>query len=200
MIRIVSILSLALLAAAPAAAGEWIDDKGRATSMQHANSKPLSLRPNGHSVSDGIAAFEALCINTDFDALRAGFVAEQMDWGFVYREEIMPFSDPVDIGGYNSADAALRISSGIFFNKKPQCNLTFLPGPEAELAEIEAGLTDLLGAEPVNKEKQFKKNGKPQKNWAPEWIVTTATGDEVTIFAKPSVGFDDGYHLSILKN
>ena len=191
---------LAVAVAAPAAAGPWIDDKGRSTEMVFPGASPLVLAANGHTVADGVAAFDRLCLKSDFDRTALEPTVEASGWGFAYGAEMMPFKPPVDIGGWNAPDATLRMANGIFFNKKPQCNLTFLPVGGADMAALQAAVTALLGAAPDNAAKQFDKKGKLKKYYSPEWTVTGADGARMKVFALPSDYNAGAFQLAVLKN
>ena len=195
-----ALILTALAVATPAAAGPWIDDKGRSTEMVFPGASPLVLAANGHSVTDGVAAFDRLCLKTGFERAALEPAVSASGWGFAYRAEMMPFKPPVDIGGWNSPDATLRMANGIFFNRKPQCNLTFLPADGADMAAVQAALTALLGAAPDNAAKQFDKKGKPKKYYSPEWTLTGSNGVLLKVFALPAVYNTGAFQLAVLKN
>lgn len=161
---------------------------------------PIKLIANGHTLADGVAAFDRLCLKTGFDRSAVAAAASASGWGFTYRPEMMPFKPPVDIGGWNAPDATLRVANGIFFNRKPQCSLMFAPQGGADMAPIQAALTALLGMAPINAAKQFDKKGRPQKYYAPEWTVTSPAGKPAKIFVLPAVYNAGAFQLAILQN
>lgn len=175
----------ALLGATAALAGPWIDDKGRTTTMTFPGVTPASYVMNGHSLQDGAKLFDKVCLKTGFDRAAVAKAIDESGWGFSYRAEMMPFNDPVDVGGWNAPDATLRMANGIFFNKKPQCGLAFAPIGLTDMAAVQEVLTELLGKTPDNADKQFDKKGRPKKYYTPEWTLTDAGGAQLKIFAHP---------------
>ena len=195
-----ALILMAVAAATPAEAGPWIDDKGRSTEMVFPGASPLVLAANGHTVADGVTAFDRLCLKTGFDRAALEPAVAASGWGFAYRAEMMPFKPPVDTGGWNAPDATLRMANGILFNKKPQCNLTFLPVASSDMAAVQAALTALLGTAPDNAAKQFDKKGKPKKYYSPEWTLTGSDGVRLKFFALPAVYNTGAFQLAALKN
>jgi len=192
--------ALALSAGTATHAGPWIDDKGRSTEMGYPGAPRLLLSSDGRTIEEGINGFNQLCLETEFDRTRVEFAAEALDWGFEYRIEMMPFNDPVDVGGWNSKDAALRVSESIFFNNRAQCNLTFFPGAGPDLSDVQAILSQIVGEQPVNADRQFKRNGEPRRHYSPEWQIVSASGTELSIFARPSPTMDGAYHFAVLRD
>jgi hypothetical protein len=196
----ISLFLALLISPASLLAGPWIDDKGRSTEMTFPGATPVSLAANGHSVDDGVKIFHELCIKTGFNRKSVQIATEASGWNFVYRAEMMPFNQPVDVGGWNAPDAALRMADGIFFNKKSQCNLTFKPQSTADITAVETSLTAILGVSPYNISKQFDKKGKPKKFYSPEWHITGSGGATLSVFVLPAVYNSGAYQLSVLKN
>jgi hypothetical protein len=181
-------------------AGPWIDDIGRSTEMRFPGSSPVALQPNGHSVEQGVQAFDKLCLKTKFDRSAVQAIVKASDWGFAYRAEMVPFNEPVDVGGWNAPDATLRMASGIFFNKKPQCNLTFMPQGGANIDMVQKTMSAVLGTEPANANKQFDKKRKPKKYYSPEWAVSDSSGMALRIFVLPGSYNSGAFQLAVLKN
>ena len=72
-----------LLAATPALAGPWIDDLGRSTRSGLPQLQPPSrLTAAGHSLADGVAAFDRLCrLKTGFDRSAVEAAVKDSGWG-----------------------------------------------------------------------------------------------------------------------
>ncbi|HUQ12816.1 MAG TPA: hypothetical protein VM055_00890 [Novosphingobium sp.] len=188
-----------MVASAPVAAGPWVDSVGRSTELTFPGSAPVKLTAGTHSLTDGVAAFVGLCVETGFDRAKVERAAAASDWAFAYRAEMMPFKPPVDVGGWNAADATLRMANGIFFNKKPQCSFMFAPQGGADMAAVQAALTKLIGP-PGNAAKQFDKNGKAKKYYTPEWTVTVADAKPLKVYALPAVYNAGAFQLAVLQN
>lgn len=182
-----------------AAAAPWIDDVGRSMSFNFPGSTQIQLAPNDKELAEGIKAFETLCLKTNFDKELVKIAVKEINWEFVYQEELFPSKNPVDVGGWNSKDSALRVAGEIFFNKKAQCNLTFYPAKAAGISDVQSQFTTLLGKEPRNADRQFKKSGKPRKYYSPEWEITSSDGSKQTIFARPSPNLQGAFHFAVLK-
>ena len=176
-----ALAGVALLAiAAPASAGTWIDKYGRMTTLQASGLTEAVLVPGTRSADDVAATFKQLCLDTGIDRTAAGRAAEAA--GFHYVAATMPFKDPVDVGSWVSADAELTVGRDMFFAKEPQCNLVVALPPAIDRAAAIAALSALLGA-PANAAKATKKDGTPDKRWAPEWLTSgAAPGMERRIF------------------
>lgn len=190
---------LFLAASVPARATPWVDDIGRSTSMSYPGASPLNLRPNGHNLVQGADTFKKLCLATGFDKAAVGAAAQAIGWGFAYRAQMMPFKTPVDIGGWESTDAAVYAANGIFFNKLPQCNLTFVPSTPATLADVQAALSAALGQAPANADKAVGKNGKVNRRYEPEWRLVQPDGSIHIVFARLSPTVRGAVHLAVLK-
>jgi hypothetical protein len=196
-----SLAALALLASATSAmAGAWVDDLGRSTEMQCPGSTSPVYTANGHSVADGVELFGAVCLKNGFDRAAAEPVVVGSGWSFSYRAEMMPFKEPVDIGGWNAPDATLRMANGIFFNKKPQCSLAFRPQETADIAAVQDAMSKLLGKAPENAAKQFDKSGKPKKYYTPQWSLLGPDGAAIKVFALPLPYNSGAIQIAALKN
>ncbi|MGB3738902.1 MAG: hypothetical protein WA948_06055 [Pontixanthobacter sp.] len=194
-----SLVVSGVFAASSAMAGPWIDDVGRSTSVDYYDATPIVLTAANHDMQEGVLAFDALCLQTDFDRTKVQVAADRSDWTFEYNAELMPMDTPVDVGGWNAPDAALRMSESIFFNKKAQCNLTFMPGVNSDRDAIQVAVSQHLGSEPANADKQFDKKGKAKRHYMPEWSITDADGRSLTIYARPAPEYPGAVHLAVLK-
>src|SRR4030095_3553115 len=107
-----------------AQAAPWLDERGRVLTMQFAGApvdKFTAARPDASAAA---ARFQSLCLDTGLNRESAGKQAVASAWGFTYRPLMVPFKQPVELGGWVSADAALNVGSNLFFNKYSQCSLT----------------------------------------------------------------------------
>lgn len=188
-----------LLLATQAAATPWIDNRGRSTSFFYPGSKPLALSAGAHSLGDGASAFKKVCLTGTFDAATIRSAAEGLGWGLTYRSQMMPFKDPVDIGGWEASDAALYASNGLFFNRNAQCNLTISPSSPATLSDIQAAMTAVVGTAPANVAKAVDKKGKPNRWFEPEWNVSLADGSPAVVYARLSPTIRGAVQLAVMK-
>lgn len=190
-------LAAALLPTAASASAPWVDDSGRQTMMQFPGSAETRLGANGHDAGAFASAFKRVCVDTGLVREVAGLSAESLDWGFAYRQEMVPFNNPVDLGGWYTRDAVVNVATGIFLNKHAQCNLIGVPSG-GDLAAIKAGLETQFGA-PANAAKATKKDGKPNKSYVPEWEVVLPQGGTATVKAMQVYGNPSEIMISALK-
>lgn len=189
-----------LLSLSTAASATWVDKFGRVTELSFPGTTPLIIAPGAHSVKDGVRAFDQLCLKTSFDRSEIEKAVAASDWGFDFKSEIVPFKPPVDVGGWNSPDAALRMANAIFFNKKSQCNLTFAPKEAASSDAVLDAVSSMLGKEPSNASKRFDKKGIPYRYFEPEWTIVAPDGVALTLFVHYSRIAPGAIHLAVIKN
>lgn len=188
---------LALGVSTPALADVWIDDVGRSMTLQFPGMQPLVLAPAAHSIDDAANLFKAACLSGSFARTSVGAVLTQSGWGFAFVDQMMPFKEPVNVGGFRAADAAVNVSEGSFFNKRPQCNLLFRAAAPHDQATAITALSATLGAAPSNAADAVKK-GKPNKRYQPEWVIPAATGGTLTVYARASVSDPAVTHFAVL--
>lgn len=194
------IFAAALLACGSAAsAAPWVDDVGRSLQMSFPGAPVISLKANGHNLADAVSMFSTLCLETNYDKQEAGKLAEAAGWDFAYQEEIVPFKEPVDIGGWISVDADLRIAETVFFNKQSQCNLTVVIDEPFDSAQLQSAISAKLMTEPSNIKKAFKKSGEPKKNYQPEWLISSGDGSSHIVYARPSISQANAIHLAVVE-
>lgn len=182
----------------PAQASVWVDDIGRSLTLQFPGSAPLTLSPGDHSIADAAALFKTACLSGSFERDRVASLLDASGWGFAFADQMMPFKEPVNVGGFQAKDAAVNVSASIFFNKRPQCNLLFrAPQPHDQAAAV-AALSTVLGAEPTNAADAVKK-GKPNKRYQPEWAMPAANGASLTVYARASVSDPSVTHFAVLQ-
>ncbi len=191
-------VAAAVMSSAAIGSSPWIDDLGRQTTMQFPGDTPTILTANGHDSTAVVAAFKRICLESRLDRQLAGKAAQDLDWGFAYRSIMMPFKDPVDIGGWYTRDAVVNAGKALFFNKQTQCNLIAAPS-DASQESMRNAMDATLGA-PSNTGKAFKKNGKPNKYYSPEWTVSTSQVGTVTVFMLPISGSRDQFQIAALLN
>ena len=167
--------------------------------MQFPGSAPSVYTAGNHNLADGIATFDRLCLQTGFDKGAVDRAASEGSWKFTYRTEMIPFKEPVDIGGWNAPDATLRMADGIFFNKKAQCSFAFAPNDAADMGTIQEAMSKLIGSAPSNASKQFDKKGKPKKYYTPEWSKPGTGGAILKIFAYPLPYNGGAIQLAVLR-
>jgi hypothetical protein len=172
--------------AAAAQAAPWLDERGRVLTMQFAGAPVDKLAAAGHDANAAAAMFKNLCLDTGLQRETAGKQAIASNWGFTYRPLMVPFKQPVELGGWVAADAALNVGSNLFFNKHSQCSLTVAVAGPADILASEAAMTKLLGSQPSNAARQMDGKGKRRKFYEAEWaIADPATGGITTIYVRP---------------
>ena len=188
-----------LISGSAASAAPWVDDVGRSLQMSFPGAPVIALSANGHDLDNAVSMFSKLCLETNYDKQVAGEIAETTGWGFAYQEEIVPFKNPVDIGGWIAPDADFRIADTIFFNKQSQCNLTVAIDGALDSSQIQSVISGQLMSEPSNIKKAFKKNGQPKKDYQPEWQVLAEDGSSHIVYARQSIGHSNAIHLAVVK-
>ena len=183
--QLISIALLSSLAASAAHSAPWIDDRGRFVEMQFPGAPKDKLVVSGHDLYAAAALFKSLCLDTALDRETAGKQAIASDWGFTYRPMMVPFKQPIELGGWVAADAALNAGANLFFNKHSQCSLTVAVAGPSDGVASEAAIAKLLGTQPSNAGKALDGKGKRKKFYEPEWIsADPATGSVTTIYAR----------------
>ena len=167
--------------------------------MQFAGDVPATFAANGHDAAAAADLFKRACLDTSLAREAAGKVAEASGWGFVYRPVMIPFKNPVDMGGWYARDAAVNVGSGMFFNKHSQCNLIVAPMGEFSVAKMRDALGVVIGSPPANAADAIDKKGKPKKYFVPEWQVPLASGTPATVKVMAVVGSDGSIQLSALQ-
>lgn len=189
-----------LVSLSTAASASWVDKFGRVTELSFPGIAPATLAAAQHSAADGVEAFSEFCLKTNFDRSSVEKAIAASDWRFSYQSEMVPFKNPVDVGGWNAPDAALRMAKEIFFNKKAQCNLTFAPSGPVSTDTILDAISNVAGKSPDNIAKRFDKNGSPAKYFSPEWTISRPDGSVVTIYFHQSQNTTSTIHLAVIKN
>ena len=184
MIRALTILALSLWSTS--ASASWVDQFGREISFTFPGHAPVTLSKGNHTLADGIAAFDAVCLKTGFDKSAVEKAIQALSWGFTYKAETFPLTNAVDIGGWNTDDATVRVGIDLFFNKKAQCNVVVMTSDAPTVDGMVDSLTAIIGKAPDNAKKRYNKQGKPRPYFAPQWTVVNAGGQSTTIYAKPS--------------
>lgn len=189
-----------LLSLSTAASATWVDKFGRVTELSFPGTTPVTIGAASHSLADGVAAFDQICLKTNFDRNGVEKAVAASDWGFSFRSEMVPFKEPVDVGGWNTPDAAVRMANAIFFNKKSQCNLTFAPNETVSSNAVLDAVSNVLRQAPSNAAKRFDKKGNPAKYFSPEWTLVGSDGAAITVFAHASRNISGAIHLAAIKN
>ena len=167
--------------------------------MQMPGDSPTVFRVNGHDAVAAAGLFKKACLDTGLSRSAAGGIAQASGWGFAYKPVIVPFKDPVDIGGWYAVDAAVNVGSGLFFNKHNQCNLIVAPTGKPDLAVMQDAMSASIGNSPVNAADAIDKKGKPKKYFAPEWEVPVNGGQPARISIMPVAGAAGSYQLTALQ-
>jgi hypothetical protein len=185
VIRALTILALSLWSTS--ASASWVDQFGREISFTFPGHAPVTLSKGNHTLADGIAAFDAVCLKTGFDKSAVEKAIQALSWGFTYKAETFPLTNAVDIGGWNTDDATVRVGIDLFFNKKAQCSVVVMTSDTPTADGMVDGLTAIIGKAPENAKKRYDKQGKPYPYFSPKWTVVNASGQSTTIYAQWSI-------------
>jgi hypothetical protein len=191
-------VTAALFAAQSATADVWIDDKLRSLTLQAPGLETTDIAPNGHDADQAAALFRRACFSDRADRTSIAAMLSGNGWGFKFVDKMMPFKDPVNIGGFYAPDAVLNASEGIFFNKVPQCNLLVRTVDPFQREIAEAALAKAVGAEPSNIAEATKK-GKANKSYQPKWSITKSDGTAFTVTVRASVADPTVTHFAALQ-
>ncbi len=167
--------------------------------MQFPGAVQAAFVANEHDAGAAAALFKRACLDTSLSREAAGAVAEASGWGFAYRPVMVPFNEPVDMGGWYARDAAINVGTGMFFNKHSQCNLIVAVAGEFSVPAMRDAVAATLGSPPANAADSIDKKGKPKKYFIPEWQVPLATGGTATIKVMAVVGSADSIQISALQ-
>ena len=111
--------------------------------------------------------FKSLCLDTGLDRGIAGRQAVASSWGFTYRPLMVPFKQPVELGGWVSADAALNVGIEPVFNKYSQCGLTVAVAGRADIVASEDAMSKLLGASRTTPPKRWTARASARNSMKP---------------------------------
>jgi len=200
MRRFIAFALIGSTVAAFAEAAPWLDERGRVLTMQFAGAPVDKFTAAGHDAGAAAAMFKNLCLDTGLNRESAGKQAVASSWGFTYRPLMVPFKQPVELGGWVSADAALNVGSNLFFNKYSQCSLTVAVAGPANIVASEDAMSKLLGSQPYNAAQSLDRKGKRKKSYEAEWsIADPATGGTTTIFVRPIEKTDGQVQFAALR-
>jgi hypothetical protein len=171
------------LAAGPAAAQNgamWVDPFGRMMSMQFAGGGGMPPRPMDRTAAQMAALFETLCLETGGDPAQIAPAATSA--GLDAAPFTVPAGKkaaPISMNVWTGPGLALSQTGGFFAAPNAQCNATFYVANLPAGPELTAALTEAIGLAPSNSAKATDKNGKPRKNFSPEWTVTGPAGAQI---------------------
>lgn len=154
--------------------GRFIDDRGRSVQIFLGGPPVATLAP-GSKTADLLAAeFKRLCIDPNFDKTAFDQAAQGSAWNFSpvpfelrlgKKQEIS-----IDIGGWQSSDASVRMTNLDRVAPGLQCNLTVASQQITDWAALTAALGTALQAEA-----KYTSGG---KNWGQAtWSLPSESGN-----------------------
>jgi hypothetical protein len=165
--------------------GAWLDRAGRYTMLQFGGSGPTSLKSGNRSVADYVTLFKEACLDRPFGADEPRSAIEARAWGFQRLDHSVPSGRvTADLSGWQAPDVSVRSSTGVFFAPNPQCNVTAALATPIGSEELEAAMTQALGAQPANVAKKVDKKGQRRRGYEPMWKLAGPTGLERTVYAR----------------
>lgn len=178
------IFGFATMAATPAVAQDgasWVDDRGRLMTIQFAgggNEPPASTDRSVEAMAD---LFNQICILPAQDVEKMKAVGEALNLS--HKEIIPPAQQNAPAGAniWSQIGVIVSQTSGFSIVENPQCNVAFLVHTLPERQAVLDAFENLIGYGPTNSADAFKKNGKPNKRYSPEWVITNDAGQTGTV-------------------
>jgi hypothetical protein len=88
---------------------------------------------------------------------------------------------PIQLRLWSGPGVVVARTDGFFAVREAQCNATFYPLTLPDRAVLTEAMTRILGAPPSNAAKAVKKDGKPDKRFAPLWTLSEGSGPPLTV-------------------
>jgi hypothetical protein len=175
---------IAVLVAMPAAAqngASWVDDRGRLMTFQFAGGSGAAPIPKDQSAEAMASLFKDICLlpSHGTDSMKTAGDA----LGLTYNEVVVPAgkNPPVSLNIWRRDGVVVSETSGFASARNPQCNAAFHVNTLPERQDVLDAFEKVIGYGPTNSADAFKKNGKPNKRYSPEWAITNDAGQTGTV-------------------
>ena len=141
------------------------------------NSPPA---PQTFVVADMVDAFVKFCVNTRGEQADVSEVANEKGLRVSISDiAVAKTATPSNMLIANGPGLVVSQTDQVLEYDYTQCNVNFFVDALPESETVEAALSAALGSAPDNETKRFKKNGKANKGYKPEWRIA---GDDGTLF------------------
>jgi hypothetical protein len=134
-------------------------------------------QPTAFAVEEMAQGFVRLCVDTIGDQLAVSLAAES---------DGMDVSITASPGSKNAEKGTMLIANGpglvvtqteqILEYDFTQCNVNYFPDALPETDDVANAMAVAIGRAPDNEADRFKKNGKPNKRFKPEWQLVLDNG------------------------
>lgn len=159
----------------------WRDDRGRPMELTFNGGDGTPPAPVALATDDMAKGFMRLCVATLGDQKSVATAAEA-------EGLLVSISDSPVAAKAPKATMVMAKGPGLVVTQTAQilgygytqCNVNYFPNALPDSEDVANALINVLGREPDNEADRFKKNGKPNKNFKPEWRATGADG---TVYA-----------------
>lgn len=192
-------LVAALGLAAPALAGPdsmWVNPGGGLSGLRVSDDPVTPLTPGTKTPADIVAAFDRLCVQTDFEKLAVTRAFMDLSgWGGPYQESWLQMnSGAVDLGGWQGDDHFVGILDHPVFSPNPQCIVAVATAQHYPAARLFPVLVGKYG-NPDNYDALVA--GTDER---PFWTLSQADGRERVLFPRSlSSGNTYRIHLALLE-
>jgi hypothetical protein len=159
----------------------WRDDRGRPMELTFSGGNGTPPAPMAFALDDMAQGFVRLCVETLGDQEAVAKAAEAEGLLVSITDSPVPEKAP-------KAKMVMAKGPGLVVTQTvqilaygyTQCNVNYFPDALPEPEDVASALMTVLGRKPDNEADRFKKNGKPNKGFKPQWQIT---GDDGTVFA-----------------
>ena len=179
-------VGLAASAAAQSGASWASGDGGLTTLMLSGSGNEPPPAPQPLTAGEMAQLFKRVCLDTaGHPAAIAAAIAEG-------KLELTPTpavlaatkkQPEVTLGVWRGPGMVAAQTSGFRVVPEGQCNITFYPAELPDRAVLAEALSALVGSAPENAAEAVKKNGEPNKRFAPRWSLARAEGAPLRVNA-----------------
>jgi len=173
---------LLAVAIAPSAASAqngayWVDDRGRMMSLQFAGGSGPLPSPVDREPAAMTEMFKQICVDNAGVPEKVEGIRESMN--LEYNQQTLGAGKkkpPAILNIWHSDGLVISQTDGFFAAPTKQCNASFYMSTLPTNDDMVAALS-----EPTNAGNAFKKNGKPNKKYSPEWVLADGNGKRAIV-------------------
>ena len=178
---------MALAASASAQNGaSWASGDGALTTLMISGAETPAPAPREMSSADMVETFKKICLDAAGNpaTIAAAIASDALDL------EATPVtlqgtkkSPPVQLHLWRGPGFVAAYTEGFRVVSTEQCNVTFYPTQLPDRAALAEAMSGVVGSQPLNAAEAVKKNGQPNKYYAPRWTYSGKAGAPLKINA-----------------
>lgn len=167
----------------------WVDRYGRMLSLTFSGPPPAPPAGVDRTPAEMAAQFTRLCVEAAADPAAEGLTAAPYASG--------GGRNPLVLDIWRGEGLVLSRTEGFFAAPNAQCNAVFYVNTLPERQAVVDAVSAALGAQPSNAAQATRRNGRPNRNYVPQWSIGAAR--VVVAHVGRGTGYmpGDRVHLSI---